>query len=429
MAQPREATPSVLPSETIGALPGDDDRIVRELDVYVCNGELGGGTQTYLLQFPLRPPWRPYHTDTSGLRNVKLKPKVKKLQCEVPLDTRSRNYNDNVEPTRKISTVTLQSTRLDLRTSFAAGFVEEDRLLLFPVDEAIQLRPSLHHLDKEKDLSTAAKKKAQQQLEEEQKPAELMQLTVQVKRRETEQQTEARLRSYAHLAAQEEADQWVPLEYHGETSELAQGVWQRLATVDGAQEVAHTLTREQYLDAIVPGSSTLHGQETSANWAAGTMAQRDMGKPTSLAQGATPAPEDLPVPTELQPAIIASALTLLKAAQVVNIDQIRAVLSRHADAAVKSAASSVADLALHQAVLASGEITHLRKSYFPARLGNATLDPLRNVLIALLQENEQLKRSDIFEAARAKGLVVSDTLYSKVVKELCTSRGSIWTLK
>lgn len=32
--------------------------------------------QTYLLQFPLRPPWRPYHTDSEGLQNVKLKPKV-----------------------------------------------------------------------------------------------------------------------------------------------------------------------------------------------------------------------------------------------------------------------------------------------------------------------------------------------------------------
>jgi hypothetical protein len=29
----------------------------------------------------------------------------------------------------------LQSARLDMRTSFAAGFVEEDRLLLLPVDE------------------------------------------------------------------------------------------------------------------------------------------------------------------------------------------------------------------------------------------------------------------------------------------------------
>ena len=37
---------------------------------------------------------------------------------------------------RQIKAAVLQSARLDMRTSFAAGFVEEDRLLLFPIDEA-----------------------------------------------------------------------------------------------------------------------------------------------------------------------------------------------------------------------------------------------------------------------------------------------------
>lgn len=177
---------TVQPTETQG-LPAADDKVVRELDVYVLKETLGqdaqasgaaaagagaraaagpspvfllrweaGGAnlntyglpprlQAYLLQFPLRPPWRPYHTDHQGLQNVKLKPKVrlaglllprcrqrvgltalcqpfgllngavlksqlhdvlcwvqvKKLQADVPLDTTSRNYNDNVEPSRR----------------------------------------------------------------------------------------------------------------------------------------------------------------------------------------------------------------------------------------------------------------------------------------------------------------------------------------
>ncbi|PSC72452.1 DNA-directed RNA polymerase III subunit RPC5 [Micractinium conductrix] len=427
MAAP-EGTSLQVPSKTPAGLPGDGDRVVRELDVYLCNGELGGGTQTFLLQFPLRPPWRPYHTDNAPLQNVQLKPKVKKMQCEVPLDTRNRNYNTNAEPSRQIKAAVLQSARLDMRTSFAAGFVEEDRLLLFPIDEALQLRPSLAHLDKEKEAAAAGKKKGkgEEEEEEEQKPPELMQLTVQVKRRETEAQAEARLRSYAHLAAQEEADQWVPLEYHGEASELAQGVWQRLASVE-AEDVAHTLSREHYLDTIVPGSSTLHGHERSANWAAGAMSARDQGRPGS-AGGALPPAEEVAVAEELQPGITTSTLTLLRAAQVVSIDQIRAVLAHSQEAALKNVAAGSSDAALHGAVTASGEITHLRQSYFATKLGNAALDPLRNVLIELLKENEQLRRSDIFEAAKAKGLTVSDTLYSKVVKELCTSRGSIWSL-
>ena len=57
------------------------------------------------------------------------------------------------------------------------------------------------------------------------------------------------------------------------------------------------------------------------------------------------------------------------------------------------------------------------------------LPPCSNVVIELLRETEQLKRSDIMEAAKQRGIPVSDTLYSKVVKELCSSRGSIWSLK
>ena len=50
--------------------------------------------------------------------------------------------------------------------------------------QALQLRPSLAHLDKEKEQSAAAKKKkgaAAEMEEEEQKAPELMQLTVQVR--------------------------------------------------------------------------------------------------------------------------------------------------------------------------------------------------------------------------------------------------------
>lgn len=36
---------TAAPSATAPGLPKDTDRIVRELDVYLCNGELGAGTQ------------------------------------------------------------------------------------------------------------------------------------------------------------------------------------------------------------------------------------------------------------------------------------------------------------------------------------------------------------------------------------------------
>ena len=51
-------------------------------------------------------------------------------------------------------------------------------------------------------------------------------------------------------------------------------------------------------------------------------------------------------------------------------------------------------------------------------------------MISLLQEKEHFKRNELVEAAKVAGIhAVSDTLYSKVVKELCVSRGGSWWLK
>ena len=42
---------------------------------------------------------------------VRLKPKVKKLQCEAKLDTGGRNYNTNVENSRQVGPCCMPSPR------------------------------------------------------------------------------------------------------------------------------------------------------------------------------------------------------------------------------------------------------------------------------------------------------------------------------
>ena len=238
----------------------------------------------------------------------------------------------------QVASMTLQSSLVDARTQFAMGFVEDNRLTLLPIDQALQLRPSLAYLDKEREDkkkaaaaaagggasgSRAAGADPAAMEEDKSSVAELMPVTVQVggrvgghtpyvwggvgewwggmaprcqgrlacaggthmchacqrshpeaagavevgqggrrpgmppacphwrlvgsrhcyctsarwprtgawgqrpllrcaqvKRRETEQQQEARLRSYAYLAQQEEQDTWVPLQYHAHNSEV-----------------------------------------------------------------------------------------------------------------------------------------------------------------------------------------------------------------
>lgn len=75
---------------------------------------------------------------------------------------------------------------------------------------------------------------------------------VNVQRRETERQTEARLRSYSHHAKQQEEEPWLDLKLHSETSDAARSVWEKLATPPET-ELPATMTRQEYLAAITPG--------------------------------------------------------------------------------------------------------------------------------------------------------------------------------
>ena len=225
------------------------------------------------------------------------------------------------------------------------------------------------------------------------------------------------------------------------SSALAHKIWTQLAAAQ-APDVPLTLSREQYLAAIVPGPSQL--QEGGATWAAGQMAAQDLGRPAAAAAGARggsgaaqPGGGGMSIPDEALPAIVETTLKLLKTipvrgrcgigrsvqawaraagrrpaaghswahqplrarqtylthptcltlqspalpppttAQVANLEAIRNLLARHSDAAIKLLAAGAPDAALHAAVVADGRVTHLRKSYFATRLGNATLDPLR----------------------------------------------------
>ena len=64
-----------------------------------------------------------------------------------------------------------------------------------------------------------------------------------------------------------------------------------------------------------------------------------------------------------------------------------------------------------------------------ASLGDRGLDDFRGLLLRLLRDKESLRKAEIMEAVREHGLSVSDSLYTRTVKELCTSKGGAWTLK
>lgn len=126
---------------------GQQDEVVREMDVYVCNDPVGA--QLCLLSHPLRPPWRPY--DYDKVEVLRMKPGAKRMEVDVPLDTEIQNYSkDDDDPGsgyKKIDKVTLRSQLVETKASMAVGTIQDGKLLLAPLDLCLQLRPNLAHLN------------------------------------------------------------------------------------------------------------------------------------------------------------------------------------------------------------------------------------------------------------------------------------------
>lgn len=73
-----------------------------------------------------------------------MKPVAKRLQLQAYLEggKRGENYDQDLQvPTMQIDSIALEGRPADLPTSFAVGSVRGDRLLLVPIDQAMQVCP------------------------------------------------------------------------------------------------------------------------------------------------------------------------------------------------------------------------------------------------------------------------------------------------
>lgn len=100
------------------------------------------------------------------------------------------------------------------------------------------------------------------------------------------------------------------------------------------------------------------------------------------------------------------------------------------EAGAAHTAASAADQSLHNALLKTGMITNVKQVYALTKAANGgPADALRGVLLNTFKDKPNVRRADVFDAARAEGLNVSDGVYQKVMKDLCVSKGNVWTLK
>lgn len=83
-----------------------------------------------------------------------------------------------------------------------------------------------------------------------------------------------------------------------------------------------------------------------------------------------------------------------------------------------------------QALVVGLVARQIRGVYVLTSLGKAEVDPFRNVVIQALIARPTLRKGDVLEAAKlALKYDVPQTVYTRVLKELCMSRGGVWVLR
>jgi DNA-directed RNA polymerase-3 subunit RPC5 len=398
----------------------DDDPVVRELDVYVCNEFAGSKTQLGLLQHPLRPPWRPYEYNKA--KAMRFKPQAKRVEVDFPLDTESRNYNDVIEDFKKIDHFTLRSTLAEERTNLTVGTIRGGKLLVAPLDFAVQLRPTMYHLNVS---STAKDKKKDDSDEEEEDEPKLHAVEVQVQKRETERQAQARKNSYAYLTSKEEEEPFVNLKVHGEESDAAVRIWDMFMSAKDVDQSTGKLDRQVYLRAIVPPNGTAPGGLGGAAQADGAAAG---GAGAAGATGVAGAAAGQ-LSEGARAALPLALRALFREHTVCSMGNVRSWLDSSPVAAAAKEAALLPDKVLHDVVLSAGNVVSMHRVYVAAKTGDEKMDPLRKLVVELLEAKESFKRSEFNDLARTNNMTFTESQYNKVVKDICESRGNTWIIK
>lgn len=408
--------------------------MVREIDIYFCTSQLQG-TKVVVLQYPLRPPWRPY--DAGGFSDVRVKPRALKLEMKAALET-NKQYNKQADPDKRITEVPLTSHLVSTGTTFAVGSVRNGRLFLTPIDGALHMRPSLTHLDggpavggseqpgAEARAAAALADRAKQ--EEGAGPSTgpgLVPLTVQVRKRENERQAAARLSSYAYLQQQLDEEPWVDLEYVDINNDAADVMWHTMMEPPPGSGTPETTGRGVYLEAIVPGLSG----RAMADAAAQAAAMADHTSAQGRAEAGPTAVAAKQISQEARDALPGALTVLFRHQALANVADIRAFLDKLPEDGAAKEWVGATDVQLHEAVAAIPTLLFLRRVYLPKSLSNAALDPLRTLVLQLFAEKETLKRAEIYSAAKGAGLSINDSLYNKVMRAVCESKGGQWSLR
>jgi RPC5 protein len=464
-----------------------DDEVVAELDVVLCNDL---GDPLLLMQHPLRPTWRPY-VPQGGAASARYKKNAKRLEINYPLDTESPQYfGSNDGPSYggggggggvgggsggsnagsgQQTVLTLRSSTADVGdASLAVGLIRGNTLLLVPVDQVLQMRPDMSHVgagdrtgrraggdgeDSEGDGDGAAGGVGAADIGDGAAAPTAVEVVVQ--RRETERQTQARLKSFAHLMSEEQQEEWVNLEVCDTGSAQADALLERLWSTPGVEladsddaaaaaaggggvAMPQPLSRSEYLNAFVPagagGGASAGAAGTGVGGfggAAGASAGGPGGGGAALAAGSSGQGAPAAITPEDMAAALGPALALLLGQHsVVSMHDVRRSMGAAGQKPALRAVAALPDDVLHKMLADSGQVVAVQNSYAKVSGMSPAAEPLRRVVLELLQRQPLVRKADVLSAAVAAGLPApGEALYGRVMRELCRNNGGQWSIK
>ncbi|KAL6222440.1 hypothetical protein ACLB2K_005832 [Fragaria x ananassa] len=211
-----------------------EDTVVREIDVFF-NPNVDSNTQLYVLQYPLRPRWRPYELE-DRCEEIRVKPGTAEVEVDFSIDLYSKNCDQEFANRLKMTKQTL-ATEWDPchSTGYAVGVLMGNKLHLNPVHAVVQLRPSLDHLkpggSKRKGTVTGDAEVAVKREEKSLAPSKKQNKRVE--------------------SSTEDEESWVPLQYHGSESDFSAGYLKRMVVQDSSP-IEFTMTPYDYVNSLCP---------------------------------------------------------------------------------------------------------------------------------------------------------------------------------
>lgn len=218
-----------------------EDEVVREIDVYL-SPSIDPNTKLYVLQYPLRPLWRPYELD-DRCEEVRVKSKSAEVEVDLAVDVDSKNYDSDADPRVSMTKQTLTSSwKPPVAAGYAVGVLVGNKLHLNPIHAVLQLRPSMRHYKPE---GSKRRSSASNNLEDNPKGEEL-----------TSGPLKKQGKSSGTVIEQNKdiKEDWIPLNYHGARSDISATYVRKMVEHDSSH-IQFSMSRHDYVNTLCPGTS------------------------------------------------------------------------------------------------------------------------------------------------------------------------------